>query len=98
MLTLDELIVSPYPWHFELRKDKILLCSREGLGIVVTTHTGDGDARLIASAPMLYEALAAMLHCAELNKPYLDMSHMDIAMDMARKALVAASGESEVAK
>ena len=51
------------------------------------------DARLIAAAPELYEALAALLSCSEMEAPFTKESKMSIAMDMARKALEKAGGE-----
>lgn len=96
--TVDELGISPYPWlvgeshstELPVVKDIVYDLNKND---VVEWCNGDDDAekeanaRLIAAAPELYEALAAMLSCAEKNRPYLDMSHMDIAMDMSRKAL-----------
>ena len=54
------------------------------------------DIKLIAAAPELYEALAAMVSCAEKEAPFTTESGMSIAMDMARKALKKAAGEREV--
>ena len=51
------------------------------------------DATLIAAAPELYEALAAMLSCAEKEAPFTAGSGMSLAMDMARKAIKKAEGE-----
>lgn len=51
------------------------------------------DARLIAAAPELYEALAALLNCSEREAPFTRESGMSIAMDMARKAIEKAGGE-----
>lgn len=93
MKTMEQLGISPTPWTEEagdfykrvVHSNGNHLCGLEG-------YHNDADAKLIAAAPSLYEALAAMLSCAEKNAPYLDMSHMDIAMDMARKAIAKAGG------
>ena len=50
------------------------------------------EAHLIAAAPDLYEALAALLNCAEREAPFTKESGMSIAMDMARKAIEKAGG------
>ena len=101
MKRLDELGVSPAPWRMERfspwstedgRDIKDALSRPVGCTYTISDHA-IADARLIAAAPNMYEALAAMLSCAEKNAPYLDMSHMDIAMDMARKAIRKAGGE-----
>lgn len=51
------------------------------------------DSKLIAAAPELYEALAALLLCAEKEAPFTTDSRMSIAIDMARKAIEKAGGE-----
>ena len=50
------------------------------------------DSKLIAAAPELYEALAALLSCAEKEDPFTTDSRMSIAIDMARKAIEKAGG------
>ena len=50
------------------------------------------DSKLIAAAPELYEALAALLLCAEKEAPFTTDSRMSIAIDMARKAIEEAGG------
>ena len=52
----------------------------------------DKDSKLIAAAPELYEALAALLSCAEKEAPFITDSRMSIAIDMARKAIEKAGG------
>ena len=42
----------------------------------------------------MYDALAAMLSCAEKEAPFTSESGMSIAMNMARKAIKKAGGES----
>lgn len=93
---LEELGVSPAPWKKEkthwvadAHGNAVADCYRNNENVAEV----EADAALIAAAPSLYEALSAMLSCAEKNAPYLDMSHMDIAMDMARKAIRKAGGE-----
>ncbi len=90
MKRLDELGVSPTPWKVDVIGDPEYPVVKCGDGLVLQHCSGVWclkDARLIAAAPSLYEALTAMLSCAEKNAPYLDMSHMEIAMDMARNAI-----------
>ena len=50
------------------------------------------DSKLIAAAPYLYEALAALLSCAEKEAPFTTDSRMSIAIDMARNAIEKAGG------
>ena len=50
------------------------------------------DSKLISAAPELYEALAALLSCAEKEAPFTTDSRMSIAIDMARKAIEKAGG------
>lgn len=88
MKPLEELGISPAPW----RENYLVVCDASDWHRIYASANTLADARLIAAAPSLYEALAAMLSCAEKNAPYLDMSHMDIAMDMARKAIKSAGG------
>ena len=99
MKTLEQLGVSPAPWHIE--KNTGVLCAKsERYKHPIVDDCGNfennNDKRLIASAPELYEALATMLLCAENEAPFATGSGMSIAMDMARKALRKAAGESEV--
>ncbi len=96
MKRLDELGVLPAPWT--CNTDKPAVYDKDGRCVAdceihFAMRKDIADARLIAAAPSLYEALTAMLSCAEKNAPYLDMSHMEIAMDMARKAIRQAGGE-----
>ena len=106
MKTLEQLGISPAPWN-----EKVWATSDDyGHDISDYNHKSICDmrllqgetripnARLIAAAPELYEALAAILSCAEKEFPFTTGSGMSIAMDMARKALAKASGESEVEK
>ena len=106
MKTLEQLGISPAPWN-----EKVWATSDDyGHDISDYNHKSICDmrllqgetripnARLIAAAPELYEALAAMLSCAEKEAPFTAESGMSIVVDMARKALKKASGESEVEK
>ena len=90
MKTLEQLGISPTPWKSYLSvfdAENMELCDSDGV-------YSKGDAILIAAAPELYEALAAMLLCAEKEAPFTSESGMSIAMNMARKAIKKAGGES----
>ena len=52
-----------------------------------------GIGGIIAAAPDLYEALAALLNCVDKKAPFTTDSGMSIAMDVARKAIAKAGGE-----
>ena len=96
MKTLEELGISPEPWHIE--KNTGVLCAKsERYKHPIVDDCGNfennNDKRLIAAAPELYEALAAMLSCAEKEAPFTSESGMSIAMNMARKAIKKAGGE-----
>ena len=97
MKTLEELGISPEPWHIE--KNTGVLCAKsERYKHPIVDDCGNfennNDKRLIEAAPELYEALAAMLSCAEKEAPFTSGSGMSIAMNMARKAIKKAGGES----
>ena len=96
MKTLEGLGISPAPWHIE--KNAGVLCAKsERYKHPIVDDCGNfennNDKRLIAAAPELYEALAAMLLCAENEAPFTSESGMSIAMNMARKAIKKAGGE-----
>ena len=96
MKTLEQLGISPTPWYIE--KNTGVLCAKsEHYKHSIVDDCGNfennNDKRLIAAAPELYEALAAMLSCAEKEAPFTTESGMSIAMDMARKAIKKAGGE-----
>ena len=94
MKTIEELGISLTPWHAKVRNlfedigwvydknDRVIF------GVLLPSH-----AHLIAAAPQLYEALAALLNCSEKEAPFTKESGMSIAMDMARKAIRKAGGE-----
>lgn len=96
MKTLEQLDISPAPWYIE--KNTGVLCAKsEYYKYTIVDDCGnfenDNDLRLTAAAPELYEALAAMLSCAEKEAPFTMESRMSIAMDMARKAIKKAGGD-----
>ena len=95
MKTLEQLDISPAPWHIE--KNTGVLCAKsERYKHPIVDDCGnfenDNDEHLIAAAPELYEALAALLSCAEKEAPFTTDSRMSIAIDMARKAIEKAGG------
>lgn len=95
MKTLEQLGISPAPWHIE--KDTGVLCAKsEYYKHPIVDDCGnfenDNDKCLIAAAPELYEAIAALLSCAEKEAPFTTDSRMSIAIDMARKAIEKAGG------
>lgn len=96
MKTLEQLGISPAPWHIE-KNTGVLCAKRERYKYPIVDDCGDfendNDKRLIAAAPDLYEALAAMLSCVEKEAPFTMESRMSIAIDMARKAIKKAGGE-----
>ena len=110
MKTLEQLGISPAPWRADTDKwgsENDVLCEytrdlvRKGerrTKVVARCNayfeTFKADIHVIAAAPDLYEALAAMLSCAEKEAPFTSESGMSIAMNMARKAIKKAGGES----
>ena len=96
MKTLEQLGISPAPWHIE-KNAGVLSAKSERYKHPIVDDCGnfenDNDKRLIAAAPDLYEALAAMLSCAEKEAPFTAGSGMSVAIDMARKAIKKAGGE-----
>ena len=94
MKTLEQLGISPAPWRIN---DHASVLDR--YCAIISGQYGQynwHNAHLIVASPDLYEALDAMLSCAEKEAPFTTGSGMSIAMDMARKALKKAAGESEV--
>lgn len=108
MKTLEQLGISPAPWNqgecVPFCEDNVVRCKyirKDGTpstrivaecNATFSNEHAHFDARLIAAAPELYEALAAMLSCSEKEAPFTDESGMSIAMDMARKAIEKAGG------
>ena len=95
MKTLEQLGISPAPWYIE--KNTGVLCAKsEYYKYPIVDDDGNfennNDKLLISAAPELYEALAAMISCAEKEAPFTAGSGMSLAMDMARKAIKKAGG------
>lgn len=95
MKTLEELGISPASWYIE--KNTGVLCAKsERYKHPIVDDCGNfennNDKCLIAAAPGLYEALSAMLSCAEKEAPFTAESGMSVAIDMARKAIKKAGG------
>ena len=95
MKTMEQLGISPAPWYIE--KNTGILCAKsEHYKHPIADDCGNfennNDKRLIAAAPELYEALAALISCAAKEAPFTMESRMSIAMDMARKAIEKAGG------
>lgn len=60
-----------------------------------TSHDGDGNARLIAVAPELYDALQNLVTCAEVYDEFNDPNHdYYMAMHKAFMALYRVKGEA----
>ena len=102
MKTLEQLGISPAPWKVAM-DDIAMVFSGSKYPSLSTPHICEvdiiddperkcNDIKLIAAAPELYEALAAMLSCAEKEAPFTAGSGMSLAMDMARKAIKKAGG------
>ena len=99
MKTLEQLCTSPEPWEADIGEFSFWVDDSAGELVCVKYCTSIDDrdidrrnARLIAAAPDLYEALAELLNCAEKEAPFTTDSGMYIAMDMARKAIEKAGG------
>lgn len=84
------------PFSFTSLADRIEAAAKRESTCEESSQVGNSennnDKRLIAAAPELYEALAALLSCAEKDAPFTTDSRMDIAIDMARKAIEKAGG------
>lgn len=100
MKKFEELGCAPAPWTADMETSSscvydnlgVLVCIEEHSELASDRELDWRNARLIAAAPELYEALAAMLSCAEKEAPFTKESGMSIAMDMARKAIEKAGG------
>lgn len=103
MKTLEQLGISPAPWKVAM-DDIAMVFSGSKYPSLSTPHICEvdiiddperkcNDIKLIAASPELYEALSAMLLCAEKEAPFTVGSEMSIAMDMARKAIKKAGGD-----
>lgn len=98
MKTVEQLGISPAPWSNTVGTEKPFeansVWDAKNGGVLTGGYAESlNDARLIAAAPELYEALAALLNCSEREAPFTMESGTSIAMDMARKALEKAGGE-----
>ena len=98
MKTIEQLNISPTPWTNTINTEKpfeinSVWDARNGCILSGGYFESLNDARLIAAATDLYEALATILSCAEKEAPFTTGSGMSIAMDMARKALKKSAGE-----
>lgn len=95
MKRFEDLRCAPAPWKATIGSYNFWVDDNLG-GLVCIKDTdsaiGRRNARLIAASPELYEALSAMLSCAEKEAPFTKESGMSIAMDMARKAIKKAGG------
>ena len=99
MKPIEQLVTSPEPWEADIGEYSFWVNDSAG-ELVCVKHCTSIDnrdidrrnARLIAAAPDLYEALAALLNCAEKEAPFTTDSGMYIAMDMARNAIEKARG------
>lgn len=98
MKTVEQLGISPAPWSNTVGTEKPFeansVWDAKNGGVLTGGYAESlNDARLIAAAPELYEALAALLHCSEKEAPFTMESGMSVAMAMARAALEKAGGE-----
>ena len=95
MKTLKQLGISTAPWYIE-ESTGVLCAKSEYYKHPIVDDFGNfennNDKRIVAATPDLYEALAAILSCAEKEAPFTMESRMSIAMDMARKAIKKAGG------
>ena len=101
MKTIEELCISPAPWKEYIGVYSFWVDDNAGEFVCMKSsvsmndrNIGKRNARLIAAAPELYEALAALLSCSERESPFTRESGMPVAMDMARAALEKAGGEA----
>lgn len=97
MKTIKQLVISPTPWTNTINTKKpfeanSVLDARNVCILSGGYAESLNDARLIAAAPDLYEALASIISCAEKESPFSTESGMQIAIDMARKAISKAGG------
>ena len=98
MKTLEELGISPEPWHIE--KNTGVLCAKsERYKHPIVDDCGNfennNDKRLIAAAPELYAALFEMV---EMYRDGGSYDYEQEVIKMAKAALAKAAGESEVEK
>ena len=99
MKTLEQLGISPAPWHIE--KNAGVLCAKsERYKHPIVDDCGNfennNDKRLIAAAPKLYAA------CYEMLRYYYEQNTnttvFNTALELMKQAVAEAAGESEVEK
>ena len=99
MKTLEQLGISPAPWHIE--KNTGVLCAKsERYKHPIVDDCGDfennNDKRLIAAAPKLYAA------CYEMLRYYYEQNTnttvFNTALELMKQAVAEVAGESEVSK
>lgn len=99
MKTLEQLGISPEPWHIE--KNTGVLCAKsERYKHPIVDDCGNfennNDKRLIAAAPKLYAA------CHEMLRYYYEQNTnttvFNTALELMKQAVAEAAGESEVKK
>ena len=106
MKTLEELGISPEPWHIE--KNTGVLCAKsERYKHPIVDDCGNfennNDKRLIAAAPELYEALRMYQEAFEkirksawfIDANFREIMSLNKVMTAADAAIAKASGESE---
>ena len=107
MKTLEQLGISPAPWHIE--KNAGVLCAKsERYKHPIVDDCGNfennNDKRLIAAAPELYEALRMYQEAFEeirksawfIDANFYEIMNLNKVMTAADAALAKAAGESEV--
>lgn len=97
MKTLEQLGISPTPWSNTINTKKPFEVNSvwdARNGAILSGGYGESlnDARLIAAAPDLYEALAIILNFVKKDAAVSTSRGMSIAMEMARKAIKKAGG------
>ena len=99
MKTLEQLDISPAPWHIE--KNTGVLCAKsESYKHPIVDDCGNfennNDKRLIAASPKLYAA------CYEMLRYYYEQNTnttvFNTALELMKQAVAEAAGESEVKK
>jgi hypothetical protein len=106
MATANDLGISPPPWHYDDAKDEFMgICAVWDANNVFLVGTGDmedadyseiANARLMAAAPELYEALEMLCNGLEWNienHPTVMNESDREALALARAALAKARGE-----
>ena len=97
MKTLEQLGISPAPWHIE--KNAGVLCAKsERYKHPIVDDCGNfennNDKRLIAAAPKLYAA------CYEMLRYYYEQNTnttvFNTALELMKQAVAEAAGESEM--